>query len=262
MGEFNLIVLSNLEVVREGGILTIVFNRTDKLNAWSSALVDDLAEELDKAAGSEDIRVIVLTARGKAFSVGGDLNEFMSSTPNQVAAFNKKVISLFSAMETIRKPIIASVNGFCNLETIQACDYVLAAKSAKFGLPEVNVGISPGAGILVRLPRLIGRLAAKEIALFGEWITADRALELGIVNRVVDDEKLGEATREVASKLAEKPPLTLGAIKAVINKSWGMDLDGAMEYQLRENINLFYTEDLKEGIRAFLEKRKPSFKGR
>ncbi|MEM0272618.1 MAG: enoyl-CoA hydratase/isomerase family protein [Thermoprotei archaeon] len=254
--------LANIESVREGGVLTLRFNRADKLNAWSSALVDELTEEFRKAAEDEQVRVIILTAQGKAFSVGGDLNEFISSTPDQVAAFNKKVIALFSLMESVRKPIVASVNGYCNLETIQACDYVLAARSAKFGLPEVNVGISPGAGILVRLPRLIGRLAAKEIAFFGEWIGAERACELGVINRVVDDDKLQEVTRELAAKLAEKPPLTLGAIKAVINKSWGMELDGAMEYQLRENMSLFYTEDLKEGIRSFLEKRKPVFKGR
>ncbi|PSN95066.1 hypothetical protein B9Q06_07080 [Candidatus Marsarchaeota G2 archaeon ECH_B_2] len=258
----HLIALANIESIKEGGVLTLKFNRVEKLNAWSSALVEELSTEFQKAAEDEQVRVIVLTAQGKAFSVGGDLNEFISSTPDQVAAFNKKVIALFSLMESVRKPIVASVNGFCNLETIQACDYVVAARSAKFGLPEVNVGISPGAGILVRLPRLIGRLAAKEIAFFGEWISAERACELGVVNRVVDDDKLQDATREVASKLAEKPPLTLGAIKAVINKSWGMELDGAMEYQLRENMSLFYTEDLKEGIRAFLEKRKPAFKGR
>ncbi len=257
-----MIALANIESFREGCVLTIRFNRAEKLNAWSSAFVDELSAELRGAAEDEQVRVVVLTAQGKAFSVGGDLNEFIASTPDQVAAFNKKVIALFSLMESVRKPIVASVNGFCNLETIQACDYVLAARSAKFGLPEVNVGISPGAGILVRLPRLIGRLAAKEIAFFGEWMSAERACELGVVNRVVDDDKLQDATKEVASKLAEKPPLTLGAIKAVINKSWGMELDGAMEYQLRENMSLFYTEDLKEGIRAFLEKRKPSFKGR
>lgn len=254
--------MANIESSKDGGVLTVRFNRTDKLNAWSGALVDELTAEIRKAAEDAEVRVIVLTASGKAFSVGGDLNEFIASTPEQVAAFNRKVIALFSLMESIRKPVVASVNGFCNLETIQAADYVIAARSAKFGLPEVNVAISPGAGILVRLPRLAGRLAAKEIAFFGEWLDSGRALELGLVNRVVEDEALPSVTKEVADKLAQKPPLTLGSIKAVINKSAGMDLDGAMEYQLRENVSLFFTEDLKEGIKAFLEKRKPAFKGR
>jgi enoyl-CoA hydratase len=254
--------MANIESFREGAVLTVRFNRTDKLNAWSSALVDELTTELRRASEDPEVRVIVLTASGKAFSVGGDLNEFISSSPEQVAAFNRKVISLFSLMESIRKPVIASVNGFCNLETIQASDYVIAAKSAKFGLPEINVAISPGAGILVRLPRLAGRLAAKEIAFLGEWLDSARALELGLINKVVEDGALPSATNEIAERLAQKPPLTLGSIKAVINKSAGMDVDGAMEYQLRENVSLFYTEDLKEGIKAFLEKRKPVFKGR
>ncbi|BBD72039.1 crotonase [Sulfodiicoccus acidiphilus] len=252
----------NLEVSKQDGKLVVTFNRPNKLNAWSEQLVDELTTLLEEASFDNEIKVIVLTGKGKAFSAGGDLDEFLASTPQQVEKYNRKVIDLFRLMEKMRKPIIAAVNGYCNLETIQAVDYVLASTTAKFGLPEINVAISPGAGILVRLPRLVGHLKTKEIALFGEWIDAETAVKMGLVNRVVSPEELMRVADELATKLASKAPLTLGAIKAVINNSQGMGKDEAMEYQLKENSSLFNTEDLREGIKAFLEKRKPVYKGK
>ncbi|PSN97767.1 hypothetical protein B9Q11_03540 [Candidatus Marsarchaeota G2 archaeon ECH_B_SAG-F08] len=251
-----------LEVTYDDAIVTVTFNRPEKLNAWNSELVDEMFKVITDAQTKQNVRVVVLTGKGKAFSVGGDLNEFLASSAQQVETFNRKVIELFRFIEKMRKPVIAAVNGYCNLELIQAVDFVLASKNAKFGLPEVNVAISPGAGILVRLPRLINRLRAKEIAFFGEWVDAESAKAMGLVNVLVEPEKLLETAQTYAKKLAEKPPLTLGAIKAVINNSWEMSLDEAMEYQLKENSALFNTEDLREGIKAFLEKRKPVFQGK
>ncbi|MFP3203473.1 MAG: enoyl-CoA hydratase/isomerase family protein [Sulfolobus sp.] len=251
-----------LEVEKIDSILIVTFNRPEKLNAWNTKLVNELTDLMKTSEEDNNVRVIVLTGKGKAFSVGGDLNEFLQFSPTEIEKFNRKVIELFRFMEKMRKPIIASVNGYCNLETIQATDLVIASKSAKFGLPEINVAVSPGAGILVRLPRIIGKFRAKEIAFLGEWISADKAKEYGLVNFVVEDEKLRDETLGFAKKLSEKAPISLGAIKAVINNSPEMSLDEAMEYQLKENSFLFYTEDLKEGIKAFLEKRKPIYKGR
>jgi len=251
-----------LEVRREDSILVITFNRPDKLNAWNSKLVDELTNVIREQFYDEEVRVIVITGKGKAFSVGGDLNEFLSLDSKGIERFNRKVIELFRMMEKLRKPIIAAVNGYCNLETIQAVDLVIASKLAKFGLPEINVAVSPGAGILVRLVKTIGKLRTKEIALLGEWIDAHKALEYNLVNYVVEHEKLMEEALNLARKLAEKAPLTLGAIKSVINNALDMSIDAAMEYQLKENSFLFYTEDLKEGIKAFLEKRKPIYKGK
>lgn len=252
----------NIEVVSDKNVATVYFNRPDSLNSWNEALVDELTDFLDRSRYDDDVKVIVLTGKGRAFSVGGDLQEFLAFDSKGIERFNRKVIELFRLFEHIRKPIIAAVNGHCNLEPIQAVDIVVASSKAKFGLPEVNVAISPGAGILVRLPRIVGKLKAKEIALLGEWMTAETAMSLGIVNRVTEPDDLMPKVNEIAAMLAEKAPLAMGAIKAVVNNGSEMSLDEGMEYQLKENSTLFYTEDLKEGVKAFLEKRKASYRGK
>ena len=251
-----------IETAQEGRVLTVTFNRPDKLNSWNEGLVDELTHLLSESAMDSNVRVLIITGKGKGFSVGGDLDEFLKYDAAGIEKFNRKVIDLFRQMEHLRKPIIAAVNGFCNLETIQAVDLVVTSNKAKFGLPEVNVAISPGAGILVRLPRNISKLKAKEIALLGEWMTADTALSLGLVNYVTQPEELLTKASEIAKTLAEKAPLAMGAIKAVINNGPHLGTDEAMEYQLKENSSLFYTEDLKEGVQAFLQKRKASYKGK
>ena len=252
----------NIEISRNNAVATVYFNRPDSLNSWNEALVDELTDFLNDSKYDDNTKVIIITGKGRAFSVGGDLQEFLAFDAKGIERFNRKVIDLFRLMEHVRKPIIAAVNGHCNLEIIQAADIVVASSKAKFGLPEVNVAISPGAGILVRLPRAVGKLKAKEIALLGEWMTADVALSLGLVNRVESPEELMKKVEEISFALAEKAPMAVGAIKAVVNNGSEMSIDEGMEYQLKENSSLFYTEDLKEGVKAFLEKRKANYKGR
>lgn len=252
----------NIEVITDKNVATVYFNRPDSLNSWNEALVDELTDFLNQSKYDDNVKVIVLTGKGRAFSVGGDLQEFLAFDSKGIERFNRKVIDLFRLIEHVRKPIIAAVNGHCNLEPIQAVDMVVASSKAKFGLPEVNVAISPGAGILVRLPRIVGKLKAKEIALLGEWMTADAAKSLGLVNLVTEPDELMPKVNEIAATLAEKAPLAMGAIKAAVNNGAEMSLDEGMEYQLKENSTLFYTEDLKEGVKAFLEKRKASYTGK
>ncbi|AKA48241.1 hypothetical protein IX51_02985 [uncultured archaeon] len=252
----------NIEVIKNNKVATVYFNRPDSLNSWNEALVDELTDFLNNSKYDDDTRVIVLTGKGRAFSVGGDLQEFLAFDSKGIERFNRKVIDLFRLLEHVRKPIIAAVNGHCNLETIQAVDMVVASSKAKFGLPEVNVAISPGAGILVRLPRIVGKLKAKEIALLGEWMTADTAMSFGLVNWVKEPDELMAKVEEISSALSEKAPLAMGAIKSVVNNGAEMSIDEGMEYQLKENSSLFYTDDLKEGIKAFLEKRKANYSGK
>jgi enoyl-CoA hydratase len=145
---------------------------------------------------------------------------------------------------------------------VQACDLVLAVEDAKFGLPEINIGVCPGAGITIRLPRWMSRYQAKELLFFGDWISAAEAQRLGFVNRVVPKDRLMEEAMGWATKLANKAPLALGAIKACVNIGAELDSDRGAEFQLLESSRLFYSEDLKEGLRARLEKREPRYQGR
>ena len=225
-------------------------------------MLTEFEDAIRAAADDNDVRVVVITGSGKAFCVGGDIKEFQNATPQWIEHFNRRHIELWRKMEHLRKPIIVAVNGHANLETIQACDIVIASEDAKFGLPEVNIGVCPGAGITIRLPRWTSRFIAKELLFVGEWITAADAFRIGLVNKVVPREKLIVEALELARKLAKKAPLAIGAAKACVNIGSEMDLDEGMEYQLRESLRMFYTEDLKEGLRAFLEKREPVFQGK
>jgi enoyl-CoA hydratase len=237
-------------------------NRPDKRNAITRRMVGELRRAFDLVAADRDVRVVVMAAKGKSYCAGGDTSEFLSNTIEQMEAFQRENLELWRQMEKLRKPIIAAVHGFANIELIQAVDIVLAAEDAKFGLPETGIGISPGAGITIRLPLVVGKYIAKELLFTGDWISAEEGHRIGIVNRVVPPDKLLEEAYALAGKIAKRAPLAIGAAKACVNFGSEMPLDDAMEFQLRENIALFHTKDLKEGITAFFkEKREPKFTG-
>jgi enoyl-CoA hydratase len=243
-------------------VAVITFNRPQALNAWNEGLTMELEEALHRADSDAAVRVVVLTGAGRAYNVGGDIKEFEKADTAWIERFNRRVIRTFRFMEQMRKPILAAVNGHANIESVQACDLVLAAEDAKFGLPEINIGVCPGAGITIRLPRWMSRYQAKELLFFGDWIGATEAQRLGFVNRVVPNERLMEEAMAWAAKLAKRAPLALGAIKACVNVGAELDLDRGADFQLLESSRLFYSEDLKEGLRAFLEKREPRYQGR
>ena len=203
-----------------------------------------------------------MAAKGKSYCAGGDTTEFLTNTIQETERFQRENLDLWRQMEKLRKPIIAAVNGFANIELIQSVDLVVAASDAKFGLPETGIGVSPGAGITIRLPRVVGKYISKELLFTGDWISADEAHRIGLVNKVVAPEKLLDEARSLGEKIAKRAPLAIGAAKACVNFGSEMPTDDAMEFQLRESISMFYTKDLKEGITAFFkEKREPKFTG-
>jgi enoyl-CoA hydratase len=249
-------------VEKRDPVSIIYLNRPEKRNAMTYRMVKELRDAYQKVAGDETVRAVIMTGKGKAFCAGGDTGEFVSNTISQTEKFQRETLELWRQMEKLRKPIIAAVNGHANIELIQAVDLVVAAADSKFGLPETGIGISPGAGITIRLPRVVGGYIAKELLFLGEWISAEEAHRIGIVNRVVPPEKLLEESIELAQRIAKRAPLAIGAAKACVNFGSEMPIDDAMEYQLKESLALFHTKDLKEGITAFFkEKREPVFTG-
>lgn len=247
---------------KQGYVAIVTLNRPQAANAMSQKMTLEFDAAMHKAGEDPEVRVIVLTAEGKVFCAGGDVKEFVQATPEWIAKFNRITFEIWRYMEHLRKPIIAVVQGFANIELIQGCDIVVAGQEAKFALPEVKIGVSPGAGITIRLPRIVGKFIAKEILLTGEPLTAQDAHRVGLVNRVVPKEKLMEEAMSLANTIAKNGPLAVGAAKMCVNVGAEMDLDQGMEYQLLENVAVFRSEDLKEGIRAFQEKREPRFQGK
>lgn len=250
----------------EGHIATITLNRPQVLNAVNSEMLGELLSAFQRAADDETVRVIVLNGAGdRAFCSGADLKEIQANGPWEQWKYNAQWLALFEQMERVRKPVIASVHGFApagGTEITLACDLVIASDDAQFALAEMNVGIFPGAGAPIRLTRWVGRARAKEILFTGDFITAKQALEWGLVNRVVDRQKLRDETMAFAEKLCRKAPLALGAAKAAVNIGAEMEMDKGIQYALQEFLLLFTTKDQEEGIRAFLERRDPNFEGR
>ena len=240
----------------------LYYNRPDKRNAMTYRMVQEFRRAYDHIAEDKDVRVVIMAAKGKAYCAGGDTTEFLTNTIPQTERFQRENLELWRQMEKLRKPIIAAVNGFANIELIQACDIVVAAEDAKFGLPETGIGVSPGAGITIRLPRVVGKFIAKELLFTGDWIPASEGHRIGIVNRVVPPDKLLDECLALATKISKRAPLAIGAAKACVNFGSEMSLDEGMEFQLRESIEMFHSKDLKEGITAFFkEKREPKFTG-
>ena len=247
---------------RRDSSVILYYNRPEKRNAMTYRMVEEFNSAYDIIADDKSIRVVIMAAKGKSYCAGGDTSEFLSNTIEQTEKFQRKNLELWRKMEKLRKPIIAAVHGYANIELIQACDIVIAAEDAKFGLPETGIGVCPGAGITIRLPRVVGKFIAKELLFTGDWISAAEAQRIGIVNKVVPHDKLLDESLALAARIAKRAPLAIGAAKACVNFGSEMSLDEGMEYQLRESISMFYTKDLKEGITAFFnEKREPIFTG-
>jgi enoyl-CoA hydratase len=257
--------LSEYEFIKyekQGHVAIVILNRPQAANAMSQKMTLEFEAAMHRAGDDPEVRVIVMTAEGKVFCAGGDVKEFIQATAEWIAKFNRVTFEVWRYMEHLRKPIIAAVQGFANIELIQGCDIVVAAEEASFALPEVKIGVCPGAGITIRLPRMVGKFVAKEILLMGERFSAQDAFRVGLVNRVVPKDKLMEEALRIASIIAKNGPLAVGAAKMCVNVGSEMDLGQGMEYQLLENVALFHSEDLKEGIRAFQEKREPQFQGK
>jgi enoyl-CoA hydratase len=250
---------------KQDQVATIVLNRPKSLNALNTALLTELRTALKDAEVDAAVRVIVITGAGdKAFCVGVDVTEIVEKSPEEARAFSQWVQALFTSIETIRKPVIAKINGFClggGLELALACDFRIAADTSMFGLPEVNLAIISGGGGTQRLPRLIGKTKALELLMTGTPIDAVEAFRLTLLNAVVPVDDLEKKVDEFVQKLLTKSPVTLGILKAAVNKGLEMDLEHALEYEAECFESALKTEDAQEGLTAFIEKRKPEFKG-
>ena len=248
------------------GIRRITVNRPDKLNALNAATLDALQAAFDAAATDDAVRVVVLTGAGpKAFVAGADIAEMADLRPTEGRDFSLRGQRLMRSIETLPKPVVAMVNGFAlggGLELAMGCHLRIAADTAKVGQPEIGLGLIPGFGGSQRLLRLAGRAATLELCLLGAPIDAARALQLGIVNRVVPAAELEAETLKVATQLAASAPLALRATLDVVNIGGECGIEEGLQYETAQFGLMFATDDMREGTSAFLEKRKPAFKGR
>ena len=243
----------------------ITLNRPEKRNALNRTLLKELHSLLTDISQREDIRVVILTGEGKFFAAGADINELARvKTPYDAYKRLRRNRPTFALIESIPQPVIAAVNGPAlggGCELCLACDLRIASENALFGQPEINLGIIPGAGGTQRLPRLIGLTKAKEMLFRGKPINAHEAFRVGLVNQVVPEDKLLSVSEGLAKELAEQPYLALITIKRVVNEGINVDLQSALAMEAHSFEFLCATEDQKEGLQAFLEKRKPQFKG-
>lgn len=257
--------MENIIVKKENKIGWIILNRPDRLNALNLKMLNEIEEAVKNFESDQEVGVIVFTGNGRAFSAGADITQFKELNPITAINFAKRGRQVMDYIESVAKPTIAMINGYAlggGLELALACDFRIAAEEAQLGLPEINLGIYPGFGGTQRLVRLIGKARAMEIMMTGDRISAKDAERFGLVNKVVPLSMLEEETKKFASKLLEKSPVILALLKQVI--LYGNDsplIDGLSMESLGWGV-VFATEDQKEGVSAFLEKRKPNFKGK
>lgn len=247
----------------EPPIATITLNRPKVLNALSPELIGELTGSLSALDADENVRAVVLTGGPKVFAAGADISDMAERGP--VDQLRRDQTGRWAPLAGFTKPLIAAVNGYAlggGCEVALLCDLIIAGETARFGQPEINLGIIPGAGGTQRWPRTAGKYVAMEVMLTGGPVTAARAYELGLVNKVVPAEMTIELAKRLARQLAEKPPLAVRMAKESVLKAFEGPLSEGLAAERKSFYFLFATEDQKEGMRAFLEKRKGVFKGR
>ncbi len=244
-------------------VVIIIFNRPEKLNALNLETRKEISAAIDEI--EEKARCLIFTGKGKAFAAGADINELSKRTSFDYLRISKWTTWLNHKIENLEIPVIAAINGYAlgaGCELAMSCDIRIASDKAKFGLPELNLGIMPGAGGTQKLPRLVGVGMAKKLIFTGELIDAKEALKIGLVEEVVDHRRLMDRVLEIAEKISKKPPLAIKLAKKAINATRSMTLEEGLRYEVGLAALLFSTEDAREGLKAFLEKREPEFKGK
>lgn len=260
--------MSNYETIaveKRGRFAVLTINRPDKLNVLNTKVHTEGVDALETLRKDDEVRAVVITGAGqKSFVAGADISEFAGQTPvTQRAVFQEK--TLFNSIDIFPKPVIAMINGFClggGNELALACDIRVCSENAKFGQPEINLGLIPGGGGTQRLTRLIGEGRAMEIMLTGDMIDASTALRYGLVNHVFTSEELETKTMELANKIAEKAPIALQLAKEAVKFASRSSLDEGLRREIDLFAICFSTEDKEEGVAAFLDKRKANFKGK
>ena len=256
----------SLIVKKEDGIGWITLNRPHRLNTLTGDMVIEMHSVLDDFEADKEIKCIVITGAGdKAFSAGADVTAFQGLTPATAVEASAKGQALYSRLEKIGKPVIASLNGYAlggGLEMAIACDFRVASENAEMGQTESNLGLIPGWGGTQRLVRMVGLPKAKELIMLGNRITAEEAARIGLVTKVVPKAKLQEETVALARKLADGPPIALRLAKETINFGTQVPLDIGLKLEAEAFGIALSTKDVMEGVSAFMSKRKPEFKGK
>ncbi|QQY79504.1 enoyl-CoA hydratase [Keratinibaculum paraultunense] len=248
---------------KKGNIGILSINRPDALNALNSNVLDELNEAVDIIAADEEVHILIITGEGRAFVAGADIGEMKDMNILEARKFAENGLKVFRKIELMEKPVIAAVNGFAlggGCELSMCCDIRIASEKAKFGQPEVGLGIIPGFAGTQRLARLVGIGKAKELIFTSEMIDAKEAYEIGLVNKVVPAEKLMEVSMDMAEKIVKNGQIAVRFAKTAINRGIETDLETGMNIEKDLFALCFGTEDQKEGMKAFLEKRKPNYK--
>ncbi|WP_416044731.1 short-chain-enoyl-CoA hydratase [Clostridium tyrobutyricum] len=258
--------MENVILKEENGIAEVIINRPKALNALNSETLKELGSIIDDIHVNDNIKAVIITGSGeKSFVAGADIAQMSKLNSIEATKFSRLAQNVFSKIENLPKLVIAAVNGFAlggGCELAMACDIRFASKKAKFGQPEVNLGILPSFGGTQRLPRLVGKGIAKELIFSTDMISANEAYRIGLANKVYEPEELLTKAKEFAQKVMTKSPVGVRLAKASINNGLDVDLEAGLKYEANSFGLCFSTEDQKEGMKAFLEKRKANFKDR
>ena len=252
-----------LLISKHEGFAVIQINRPQALNALNSQVLTDLYNALFEMDHDDEMKCSIITGNEKAFAAGADIKEMADKNAKQM--FNDNQFEPFYKIRTIKKPIIAAVNGFAlggGCELVMACDIIIASETARFGQPEINLGVIPGMGGTQRLTRAVGKYRAMELLLTGDIFSAEDALKWGLVNKVVPSEFLVEEAKSLAKKIATKPLIAVQTAKETVNKANELSLHDGIDFERKKFAEMFDTEDQKEGMKAFVEKRKALWKNK
>jgi len=245
------------------GYAILQFNRPEVLNALNMRMMEELADAFETLDNDPEVRCIILTGNEKAFAAGADIKEMAGASA--VDMLKRDQFARWDKIRKVKKPIIAAVSGFAlggGCELMMTCDIVIASETSKIGQPEINIGVMPGAGGTQRLTRAVGKAKAMEMVLTGNAISAQEALQWGLVNKVVPVEYYLQEAKNLATEIAGKPPVAVRLAKEAVLKSFDTTIEGGLAFERKNFYLLFASEDQKEGMKAFVEKRKPDWKGK
>ncbi len=253
---------SHLLVTRKDHVAVVQLHRPEVLNALDSRLMEELVDTLEQLDKDDEVRCVILTGDEKAFAAGADIREMADASAIEMLLRDQ--FARWDRIRKIRKPIIAAVSGFAlggGCELAMSCDMIIASETARFGQPEINIGVMPGAGGTQRLTRAVGKAMGMELVLTGRMFTAEEALRIGLINKVVPQEYLLEEAQSWAREIASKPPVAIRLAKEAVLKSLDSTIEAGLEFERKNFYLLFASRDQKEGMKAFTEKRKPTWKG-
>lgn len=243
-------------------VALIELNRPKELNALNLQLMTELSEALQSMDKAENVRVIILTGNEKAFAAGADIRQLADKT--SIDMYKMDLFNIWTQISKTKKPIIAAVSGFAlggGCELAMSCDMIIASETAQFGQPEIKIGVMPGAGGTQRLTKVFGKAKAMELILTGRFIDAEEALSAGLINKIVPVELYMQETLKLAKAIADMPPIAVQMAKESILRSFEVPLEEGLYFERKNYNTLYSSEDQKEGMKAFIEKRKPNFKG-